>query len=940
MAMAHYYVTKRNGEKVLFDSERIKRAVEKAWEAAGYPLESDRFEQVIADIINEVQAILTDSSIGVEDIQDVVEKNLVNHGLYEISKRYILYRENRAKIRHAKKRSVVEKAEQGRLSIRKRSGALAAFDKQKVLNTLARAAAGSGVNIDIHLIYQEFLKNMYDEITTTELEKLLLLSTVAFIERDPRLSFVAAGLLRQKIYKNVIVKSLQHATFALEARKAFVRGIQRGVANRIYDERLLAFDLEFLASKLDFGRDAIFKYIGLQTLYERYLVKYQDQFLEAPQAFWMRVAMGLAILEKDREEKSVEFYDLMSSLSFVPSTPTLFHAGLSHPQLSSCYLSIVNDDLVHIFKVIGDNAQLSKWSGGIGNDWTRVRATNAFIASTKVQSQGVVPFLKIANDTTVAINRSGKRRGATCAYLETWHLDIEDFLDLRKNTGDDRRRTHDMNTANWIPDLFMQRVKAGGQWTLFSPDEVPDLHELYGQKFNARYAEYEREADAGRIKLFKRVDAAALWRKMLTRLFETGHPWITFKDPCNIRSPQQHVGVIHNSNLCTEITLNNSTDETAVCNLGSLNLSNHIEDNAVDRQRLAATIRTAVRMLDNTIDLNFYPTPEAENANLRHRPIALGLMGLQDALFKLRLPFEDENTLEFVDATMEFIAYHAIASSCGLAEERGAYQSFAGSLWDQGIFPLDTLDALEKERGAAVKVDRKKRLDWRALKASVAARGMRNSNVMAIAPTATISNIAGCFPSIEPIYKNIYVKSNMSGEFTVVNDYLVHDLKQLGLWTEEMLEQLKYFDGNIGKIQSIPAELKTLYKEVFEIDPIWLLNLAALRSKWIDQSQSHNVFMQGTSGKKMDEIYTAAWEMGLKTTYYLRTMAVSQIEKSTLDAVKYYFTQKRSYQEEPAPAARAAIGAGAKSFSPGDRTPPRPITSYKDLLDSDCEACT
>jgi ribonucleoside-diphosphate reductase alpha chain len=938
--MAHNYVTKRNGEKVLFDSERIKRAVEKAWQAADYPVESDQFERVNADIITEVHAILTDSSIGVEDIQDVVEKNLVNHGLYEISKRYILYRENRAKIRHAKKKTVVEQAEQGRLKVRKKSGALVSFDKNKVMNTLARAGADNDVSIDIHLIYQEFLKNIYNEITTTELEKLLLLSTVAFIERDPQLSFVAAGLLLQRIYKDVIVKSVQRETFELEAGKAFVRGIQRGVANKIYDERLLSFDLEFLASQLDFSRDAILKYIGLQTLYERYLVNCRQQLIETPQAFWMRVAMGLAILEKDREEKSLEFYKLMSSLSFVPSTPTLFHAGLSHPQLSSCYLSIVNDDLYHIFKVIGDNAQLSKWSGGIGNDWTRVRATNAHIASTNVQSQGVVPFLKIANDTTVAINRSGKRRGATCAYLETWHLDIEDFLDLRKNTGDDRRRTHDMNTANWIPDLFMQRVKAGGHWTLFSPDEVPDLHDLYGKKFNARYEEYERKADAGRIKLFKKVDAVTLWRKMLTRLFETGHPWITFKDPCNIRSPQKHVGVIHNSNLCTEITLNNSTDETAVCNLGSLNLLNHIENNAIDQQRLAATVKTAVRMLDNTIDLNFYPTPEAENANLKHRPIALGLMGLQDVLFKLRLPFEDENTLEFVDATMEFIAYHAIASSCGLAKERGAYQSFKGSLWDQGIFPLDTLDELEKERGAAVAVNRKKRMDWSALKESVAAWGMRNSNVMAIAPTATISNIAGCFPSIEPIYKNIYVKSNMSGEFTVVNDYLVNDLKRLGLWTEEMLEQLKYYDGNIGKIQSIPVELKTLYKEVFEIDPVLLIKMTALRSKWIDQSQSHNVFMEGTSGKKMDEIYTAAWEMGLKTTYYLRTMAVSQIEKSTLDAVKYYFTQKRTYLNEPIPAAQAALGVGTKNFSLGDQTPARHIASYKDILDSDCEACS
>ncbi|CAB1057134.1 Ribonucleotide reductase of class Ia (aerobic), alpha subunit (EC [Olavius sp. associated proteobacterium Delta 1] len=938
--MAHYYVTKRNGEKVLFDSERIKKAVEKAWKAADYPGESEQFERVIADIIKEVHAIYTDSSIGVEDIQDVVEKNLVSHGLYEVSKRYILYRENRAKLRDEKKKTVAEKAEQGRLMLRKKSGALAAFDKDKVMNTLTRAAADNEISIDFHMIYQEFVKNIYDEITTTELEKLLLLSTAAFIERDPQLSFVAAGLLIQRIYKRVIGKSLQHENFELEARKAFVRGIQHGVDNKIYDERLLSFDLDLLASKLDFSNDAIFKYIGVQTLYERYLVKTQLQLIETPQAFWMRVAMGLAILEKNREEKALAFYDLMSSLSFIPSTPTLFHAGLSHPQLSSCYLSIVNDDLTHIFKVIGDNAQLSKWSGGIGNDWTRVRATNAHIASTNVQSQGVVPFLKIANDTTVAINRSGKRRGATCAYLETWHLDIEDFLDLRRNTGDDRRRTHDMNTANWIPDLFMQRVQNGETWTLFSPDEVPDLHDLYGKGFNARYVYYEREADAGRIKLYRKVDALTLWRKMLTRLFETGHPWITFKDSCNIRSPQKHVGVIHNSNLCTEITLNNSTDETAVCNLGSLNLANHIRNNAIDQKRLAATIKTAVRMLDNTIDLNFYPTPEAENANLKHRPIALGLMGLQDALFKMRLPFEDENALEFVDATMEFIAYHAIASSCGLAQERGAYKSFDGSLWDQGIFPLDTLAELEKERGTALNINRKQRMDWNALKESVAAWGMRNSNVMAIAPTATISNIAGCFPSIEPIYKNIYVKANMSGEFTVVNDYLVKELKRIGLWTEAMLEQLKYYDGNINKIHSIPMELKALYKEVFEIDPLLLIKMTALRSKWIDQSQSHNVFMQGTSGKKMHEIYTAAWEMGLKTTYYLRTMAVSQIEKSTLDAVKYYFTQKRNHQNEPIAAIPTALAKDSGILNPVAKTPAKHVTNFKDIMEPDCEACT
>ena len=669
----------------------------------------------------------------------------------------------------------------------------------------------------------------------------------------------------------------------------------------MFSKDLLDYDLEALSKELVLERDTLIEYLGIRTLYERYFVKDDKTPLETPQAFWMRVAMGLSIKETNKMDITKKFYMLISQLRYVPSTPTLFHSGLSHPQLSSCYISTVSDDLSHIFKSIGDNAQMAKWSGGIGNDWTSVRATNAFIKSTKVESQGVIPFLKIANDTTLAINRSGKRRGATCAYLETWHLDIEDFLDLRRNTGDDRRRTHDMNTANWVPDLFMKRVQEQATWTLFSPNEVPDLHETYGQDFEQRYLAYEQQAKEGIIKNFKEVQAKKLWRKMLTRLFETGHPWITFKDPCNIRSPQDHAGVIHNSNLCTEITLNNSEEETAVCNLGSINLSTHIEHNALNQYKLQETIEIAVHMLDNVIDINFYPTKEGEFSNKKHRPVGLGLMGLQDSLFKLNLPFTDSAALEFMDTTMELISYYAILTSSKLAKDRGSYPSFKGSKWDRGILPLDTVDLLEQERQQKINVNRNSSLNWDEVRSHIAQHGMRNSNLMAIAPTATISNIAGCFPCIEPIYKNIYVKANMSGEFTIINKYMVSALKNLNLWNKKMLDKIKYYDGNIDAIDEIPTTLKQLYKETFEIDPVLLLHFTAVRSKWIDQSQSHNIFIKGASGKKLHDTYMAAWQMGIKTTYYLRSLGASQIEKSTLDAKEYGYTQKRVYHDTTTP---------------------------------------
>jgi ribonucleoside-diphosphate reductase alpha chain len=689
-------------------------------------------------------------------------------------------------------------------------------------------------------------------------------------------------------------------------------------------------------------RDDLFGYLGLKTLHSGYLQKFDNIRFEMPQAFWMRVAMGLAIGEEHKEQKAVEFYDVLSKMLFVSSTPTLLHAGQKKAQLSSCYLTFVDDDLHHIFKCIGDNAQMSKWSGGVANDWTSLRATGAIVSSINTCSQGVIPFLNVANSTTASINRSGSRRGAVCAYLECWHYDFEDFLDLRRNTGDDRRRTHDMNTAAWIPDLFMKRVEQDGQWTLFSPEETPDLHEIYGKNFEDRYVIYEKMADEGKINLFKKLPAKELWRKLLTRLFETGHPWPTFKDACNIRSPQDHAGVIHSSNLCTEITLNTSREETAVCNIGSLNLSKFIKDGQIDELLLAQTISTTMRMLDNVIDINFYPTIEGQVANQRHRPVGLGVMGLQDALFQLRIPFESQQAMEASDKLLEMVSYYAILSSSQLAQERGAYSSFKGSKWDRNLFPIDTIALLSQERGMPIEMIGKETMDWSIVRDHVQKYGMRNSNTMAIAPTATISNISGCFPCIEPIYKNLYAKSNSSGEFTVLNSYLIDDLKKLNLWNESMRDRMKYYDGSIEQIEEIPLEIRNLYKTAFEIDPIWMVRMTAARGKWIDQSQSHNVFMQGVSGKKLHDIYMAGWKLGLKTFYYLRTLGASQIEKSTLDARKYGFTQMREYKEEnPTVQAVAPVVEIQESQVQQDHTQELEEIAKKScsLTDPSCESC-
>lgn len=774
----------------------------------------------------------------------------------------------------------------------KRDGTTMPFDEAKIRATIAKAAEGCSY-VSIDSICKELAKNIFNNINAVDLEKALVLSTIVFIERDPEYDIVAMRLLKQKIDKEVFI-----ANNAKTYKESFISGIKIGVQNNIFSEQFSSYDLEDLAQELVFERDQLLGYMGLNTLYERYFSKNNGSRMETIQSFWMRIAMGLALAEKpeDRQWRAKEFYNLLSTLKYVPSTPTLFNSGFPVAQLSSCYLSTVSDDLNHIFKVFQDNAQLSKWAGGIGNDWTNIRGTGSYIKSIKAYSQGVVPYLKIANDIIVCITKSGIRRGGACVYLESWHLDIEDFLDLRRNTGDERRRTHDMNTANWIPDLLLKRVLEDKDWTLFSPDEVPDLHDLYGKAFEERYNFYEQEALAGRLRQYKVLSAKQLWRKMLTRLFETGHPWITFKDPSNIRSPQDHVGVVHSSNLCTEITLNTSETETAVCNLGSINLSKHInlETKELDRDLLSKTIRTAVRMLDNVIDLCFYPTVEAKNSNLKHRPVGLGLMGFQDALYMLDIPFEDARAKIFADNLMEEISYNAITVSNELAQERGSYASFAGSKWSRGLFPLDTIDLLEKERGIPVEVSRTSTLDWDSLKQKVKSTGLRNSNLMAIAPTATISTIAGCFSCIEPVYENIYVESNISGEFTIINKYLVDDLKKLNLWNKNTLDKLKYFDGKLSYLDEVPDYLKAKYKTVFEIDQEWLIELSAARSKWIDQAQSHNVFVDGVSGAVLNNIYLKAFKTGMKTTYYLRTLGASQIEKSTLDAKVFGFTQKRN----------------------------------------------
>ena len=892
-------IKKRNGEIADFHPEKITLAVQKAFAAVlGDSHEADA-KDITRVVVDSIDTTFGNTAFfpTVEDIQDLVETALMERGYFSVAKDYIIYRYEHNKLREEQKEEVIEMISDNSLMITKRDETKQPFSESKLTRTLLRAAEGMERIIDVPAVIARVRAEMYDQIKTRDIHDVLIMVVRSMIERDPAHSTVAARLLLQSQYRDVFGE-MDYTRLEETYKVAFAKTIKRGVDIGQFDPRMLEFNLPKLAEALVVERDRDFKYLGLQTLQANYLSKEHGtkKLLETPQIFWMRVAMGCALAEKtpeERERYTIEFYEVMSAMYYTPSSPTLYHAGLKLPQLSSCFLSTVGDDLHAIFREYSDGAQLLKYAGGLGTDWTSVRATGSLIKSTGVESQGVIPFLKIANDVTISINRSGRRRGAQAVYLEYWHADIEDFIELRKNTGDERRRAHDLNTAVWIPDLFMKRLAADEYWTLFSPSDVPDLHEIYGRAFDERYAQYEKMADEGTMPMFKRVRAADLWRKHLTMLFESGHPWITWKDPSNIRSPQDHVGVVHSSNLCTEITLNSSADgETAVCNLGSINMSSFVRDGHFDRDLVARVVPVAMRMLDNVIDVNFYPTEKTKNSNMRHRPVGLGLRGLQDALYKMNINFDSDEAVRFSDESMEVIAYHAILSSALLAKERGMYESYKGSKWGRGILPQDTIALLEQERGMRIDVPRHETLDWRLVRESIRQWGMRNSNTMANAPTASTANIAGCYPTIEPIYKNLYVKSNMAGDFMVVNEFLVEDLKRLGLWSMDMLEKIKFYDGSIQEVEEIPPALRAKYKEVFEIEPQWLIRAAAYRGRWIDQSQSLNIFYGGASGRVLSEIYQYAWGLGLKTTYYLRTMGASRIEKSTINMAKFGGTSK------------------------------------------------
>ncbi|HYR36774.1 MAG TPA: ribonucleoside-diphosphate reductase subunit alpha [Burkholderiales bacterium] len=882
---ADYKVIRRNGAVVGFEPSKISVAMTKAFLAVNgaQGAASARIRELVGGLTDAVVGALLrrqpqGGTFHIEDIQDQVELALMRSGEHDVARAYVLYREQRAKVRLAEKAA---RKEPGLHVVE--NGARRPLDRA-ALRALVQAACAGLADTAPEAILDATLRDLYDGVPMEEVRKSAVLAARALIEKEPAYSYVTARLLLHGVRLEVLGEEASHADMATRYATYFPQFIGRGIAAELLDPELARFDLQKLGRALKAERDLKFGYLGLQTLYDRYFLHVHGKRIELPQAFFMRVAMGLALKEKNRDARAIEFYDVLSSFDFMSSTPTLFNSGTQRSQLSSCYLTTVSDDLEGIYEAIKENALLAKYAGGLGNDWTPVRALGSHIKGTNGKSQGVVPFLKVVNDTAVAVNQGGKRKGAVCSYLETWHLDIEEFLELRKNTGDDRRRTHDMNTANWIPDLFMKRVMDNAEWTLFSPSDVRDLHDKFGKTFEEAYLRYELKAERGELKLFKKVPAVQLWRKMLSMLFETGHPWITFKDPCNLRSPQQHVGVVHSSNLCTEITLNTSADEIAVCNLGSVNLVAHMTDEGLDFEKIRRTIRTAMRMLDNVIDINYYAVDKARNSNLRHRPVGLGIMGFQDCLHRLRVAYASAEAMEFADRSMEMVAYAAYWASTELAEERGRYASFQGSLWDRGVLPQDTLDLLAAERGGYVELDRSSTLDWETLRARVKTHGMRNSNCIAIAPTATIANIIGVSASIEPTYQNLFVKSNLSGEFTVVDEYLVADLKQAGLWDEVMIADLKYFDGNLARIDRAPAALRRLYATAFEVEPKWLVEAGARRQKWIDQSQSLNIYMAGASGKKLDETYKLAWLRGLKTTYYLRSMGATHAEKSTSKA--------------------------------------------------------
>ena len=884
----HYQIIRRNGAVVPFEPSKIAVALMKAFLAVHgtQGAASASVREVVDSLTQTVVRALMRSRPGggtfhIEDVQDQVELGLMRGGHHEIARAYVLYRERRTQERA--QQATQDKPKSTVLHVMD-GGQRVTLDLEQLKSLVVNACAGLGDDIKPEPILAETMRNLYDGVPVDEVYKASILAARTLIEKDPDYTYATARLLFHTIAREVLGRDVPHSEMGEAYADYFPQFIKKGVENELLDEKLLQFDLKKLGAALKAERDLKFDYLGLQTLYDRYFLHVRKSRIELPQAFFMRVAMGLSLNETDREARAIEFYEVLSTFDFMSSTPTLFNSGTLRSQLSSCYLTTVPDNLDGIYESIKENALLSKFAGGLGNDWTRVRALGSHIKGTNGESQGVVPFLKVVNDTAVAVNQGGKRKGAVCTYLETWHLDIEEFLELRKNTGDDRRRTHDMNTANWVPDLFMRRVMEKGSWTLFSPSDVPDLHDKFGIDFEKAYVAYEEKAARGEIKPSRTLEATDLWRKMLTMLFETGHPWITFKDACNVRSPQQHAGVVHSSNLCTEITLNTSDTETAVCNLGSVNLRQHLKNGQIDHDKLKKTIATAMRMLDNVIDINYYAVKKARDSNLRHRPVGLGVMGFQDSLYELRVPYSSDAAVEFADQSMEAICYYAYWASTELAKERGKYSSYKGSLWDQGILPLDTLDLLAQARGGYVEVDRSSTLDWDTLRKKIAKDGMRNSNCVAIAPTATISNIIGVDASIEPCFGNLSVKSNLSGEFTVINSYLVHDLKRLGLWDDVMVMDLKHFDGSLAPIDRVPQEIKALYATAFEVETRWLVEAAARRQKWIDQAQSLNIYMAGASGKKLDDTYKLAWLRGLKTTYYLRTMSATHAEKSTVTA--------------------------------------------------------
>ncbi|RIX78893.1 ribonucleoside-diphosphate reductase subunit alpha [Acidovorax cavernicola] len=940
--LAHYQIIRRNGAVVPFEPNKIAIAMMKAFLAVhGTQGAASASVRETVDVLTQgvIRAMVRSRPGGgtfhIEDVQDQVELGLMRGGHHEIARAYVLYRERRTQERSRQGEQDVPAAPALHVLD---NGERVALDLNELKGLIESACQGLGDSITAAPIVAETMRNLYDGVPLDEVYKASILAARTLIEKDPDYTFATARLLLHTIFKEIIGREVMPAERATAYADYFPQFIKKGVENELLDEKLLQYDLPRLGAALKAERDNQFDYLGLQTLYDRYFLHVRKTRIELPQAFFMRVAMGLSLNEIDREARAIEFYEVLSSFDFMSSTPTLFNAGTLRSQLSSCYLTTVPDDLDGIYESIKENALLSKFAGGLGNDWTRVRALGSHIKGTNGESQGVVPFLKVVNDTAVAVNQGGKRKGAVCTYLETWHLDIEEFLELRKNTGDDRRRTHDMNTANWIPDLFMRRVMEKGTWTLFSPSNVPDLHDLFGAEFEKAYVAYEEKAARGDIKPARTIQASDLWRKMLTMLFETGHPWITFKDACNVRSPQQHAGVVHSSNLCTEITLNTSDTETAVCNLGSVNLLQHLKDGKVDQEKLKRTISTAMRMLDNVIDINYYAVKKARDSNLRHRPVGLGLMGFQDSLYELRIPYASQEAVQFADESMEAICYHAYWASTELAKERGKYSSYKGSLWDKGILPIDSLDLLEKARGGYVEVDRSATLDWDTLRAKIKADGMRNSNCVAIAPTATISNIIGVDASIEPCFGNLSVKSNLSGEFTVINHYLVRDLKRLGLWDDVMVMDLKHFDGSLRPIDRVPQDVKALYATAFEVETTWLVEAAARRQKWIDQAQSLNIYMAGASGKKLDDTYKLAWLRGLKTTYYLRTQSATHAEKSTVQSGRLNAVSSGGASND-APSGMSALEAAAAAAKAQMSAIPATDIAFCGVDDPTCEAC-